>query len=54
MVEYQKRGLFYVYIIVFIHADHVFSESEHINNLIRAEFFNRQLDPDGSLIIIIK
>ncbi len=53
-VEYQKRGLPYRYIIVFIHAGHVFSEPEHINNLIRAELSNRQLDSDKSLTIIIK
>ncbi len=53
-MKYQKRGLFYTYIIVFIHAGHAFSKPEHINNLIRAKLFNRQLDPDKSLIIIIK
>ncbi len=53
-VEYQKRGLFYMYIMVFIHAGHVFSEFEYINNLIRAKLFNRQLDPNESLIVIIK
>ncbi len=53
-VEYQKRGLFYTYIIVFIHAGHVFSEPEYINNLIRAKLLDRQLDPDRSLTVIIK
>ncbi len=53
-VKYQKRGLFYTYIIVFIYAGHVFSEPEYINNLIRAELPDRQLDPDKSLIVIIK
>ncbi len=53
-MEYQKRGLFYTYIIVFIHASHAFFKPEYTNNLIRAELFNRQLDPDKSLIIIIK
>ena len=54
IIKYQKRKLSYIYIIVFIHADHAFSEPEHINNLIRAKLSNRQLDPNKSLIIIIK
>src|SRR6266536_6359591 len=53
-MEYQKRELFYTYIIVFIHAGHAFSEPEYINNFIRVKFFNRQLDSDRSLTIIIK
>ena len=53
-MEYQKRELSYTYIIVFIHAGHAFSKPEYINNLIRAELPNRQLDPNKSLIIIIK
>ncbi len=53
-IEYQKRGLSYTYIIVFIHAGHVFFKLEYINNLIRVKFFNRQLNPDKSLTVIIK
>ncbi len=53
-MEYQKRGLSYTYIIVFIYAGHAFSKPEYINNFIRAKFSNRQLDPDRLLIIIIK
>ncbi len=53
-VKYQKRGLFYTHIIVFIYVGHAFSKPEYINNLIRAKLSNRQLDPDKSLIIIIK
>src|SRR6266511_5918423 len=53
-VEYQKRKLPYTYIIVFIHANHAFSEPEYINNLIRAKLPNRQLNPDKSLTTIIK
>ncbi len=53
-VKYQKRGLFYAYIIVFIYAGHAFSEPEYINNLIRAKLPNRQLDSNESLTIIIK
>ena len=40
-MEYQKRELSYTYIIIFIHAGHVFSKSEHINNLIRAKLSDR-------------
>ena len=43
-----------MYIIIFIHAGHAFSEPEYINNLIRAELPNRQLNPDRSLTTIIK
>src|SRR6266511_5481239 len=53
-VEYQKRGLSYTYIIVFIHAGHAFSKPEYINNLIRVKLPDRQLDLDKSLTIIIK
>ncbi len=53
-VEYQKPELSYTYIIIFIHADHAFFKPEHINNFIYAKFFDRQLNPDRSLIIIIK
>ncbi len=40
-IEYQKRGLPHTHIIVFIHAGHVFSKTEHINNLIRAKLPDR-------------
>ncbi len=40
-VKYQKRGLSHTYIIVFIHADHVFSKPEYINNFIRVKFSDR-------------
>src|SRR6266498_5755019 len=53
-VKYQKRELFYTYIIIFIYAGHAFFEPEYINNLIYVKLSNRQLDPDKSLIVIIK
>ncbi len=53
-MEYQKQRLFHTHIIVFIYAGHVFSEPEYINNFIRAELPDRQLDPDRSLTVIIK
>ncbi len=53
-MKYQKRGLSYIYIIIFIHAGHVFSKFEYINNLIRVKLSNRQLDFNKSLTTIIK
>src|SRR6266498_2911994 len=53
-VKYQKRELPHTHIIVFIHAGHAFSKPEHINNLIRAELLDRQLNPNKSLTTIIK
>jgi hypothetical protein len=53
-VEYQKRGLPHAHIIIFLNSDHAFSESDQIDNIIRAELPNLQLDPDGSLTEIVK
>jgi hypothetical protein len=53
-VKYQKKGLPYAYIIIFLAGGHAFSEPEAIDNLIRAKLPNRALDPNGSLIEIVK
>ena len=53
-VEYQKRGLPHAHIIIFLAGGHAFSESEAIDNLIRAELPDRALDPDRSLTEIVK
>jgi hypothetical protein len=53
-VKYQKRGLPYTHIIIFLAGGHAFSEPEIINNLIRAELSDRFLNPDGLLTEIVK
>jgi len=54
IIEYQKRGLLYVYIIVFLDAGHAYSDPIQINNLIRAELSDKEFDLDGSLNAIVK
>jgi hypothetical protein len=54
IVKYQKRGLSYAHIIIFLVSGHAFSEPEAIDNLIRAELPDRVLDPDKSLTEIVK
>jgi hypothetical protein len=53
-IKYQKRGLPHAHIIIFLAGGHAFSESEAIDNLIRAKLPNRALNPDGSLTEIVK
>jgi hypothetical protein len=53
-VKYQKKGLPYAHIIIFLAGGHAFSEPETIDNLIRAELPDRALDLNGSLTEIVK
>ncbi len=54
IIEYQKRGLPHVYILIFYLDRHVFSTIEQIDNLILAELLNTELDRDRKLTQIIK
>ena len=53
-VEYQKRILPHVHILLCLENHHAFTEPEQIDNIICAELPDQGLDPDGSLTEIVK
>ena len=55
VIEYQKRGLPHVHILLFLHADdrRQYLNAETIDRVICAELPTAEMDPDGSLREII-
>jgi len=44
-IEFQKRGLPYIHLLIFLHPQHRIRDSYHINSMISAQLPNPQLQP---------
>lgn len=54
-IEYQKRGLPHLHLLLFLHSDNQtrFQNVEIIDQIISAEFLSMEDDPDGRLFDIV-
>lgn len=53
-IEYQKRGLPHMHLLLFLHESDRFIEPSHIDEIICAELPSPELDQDGSLTQLVK
>ena len=44
-IEFQKRGLPYIHLLIFLHSQHRIRDSHHINSMISAQLPDPQLQP---------
>lgn len=52
-IEYQKRGLLYLHLLLFLHTKDRFIDAEKLDQIICAELPDPSWDPDGSLRDIV-
>ena len=52
-IEYQKRGLPHMHLLLFLHSDDRFLTSEKIDEIICAELPDPAIDPNGELSAVI-
>lgn len=53
-IEYQKQGLSHMHLLLFLHPEDCFLNTDKIDQIISAELSDPNLDQDGSLTNIIK
>ena len=53
-IEYQKRGLPHVHILLFLHPEDRFMTADRIDQIVSAEFPDPQMDPTGQLTDLIR
>ena len=53
-IEYQKRGLPHMHLLLFLHTDDHFMTAERINKIVCAEIPDASIDPTGELTAIIQ
>jgi len=44
-IEFQKRGLPHIHLLIFLHPQHCIQDSHHINSMISAQLPDPQLQP---------
>lgn len=52
-IEYQKRGLPHMHLLLFLHSEDRFLTATHINEIISAEIPTEEVDPEGTLRNVI-
>ena len=52
-IEYQKRGLLYMHLLIFLHSADQFLEASQIDEVICAELSTAETDPNGELTRIV-
>ena len=54
IIEYQKRDLFHLHVLLFLHRDDAFLNRWRVNELIRAKLSNIDMNLDESLRLIVE